>query len=123
MCTGGPSTGEDLPPISKGKVRSGNPAERARRRWFLGRKHSTVLALSRTLLRRLRRCRRGADGLLDCRCARCSAEGQVGTKGWSSAIEQRDGKGREGKGREGSRGDGLPSLMGGIKQGVLLQQG
>jgi len=32
--------------------------------------------------------RRG--GILDCRCARRSATRQVGTKGWSFAIEQRD---------------------------------
>src|SRR5205085_8578607 len=33
--------------------------------------------------RRLRRCRRSCGGILDCRCARCSARRQVGTKGWS----------------------------------------
>src|SRR5437660_12702051 len=33
--------------------------------------------------RRLRRCRRGRGGILDCRCARRSAGRQVGTKGWS----------------------------------------
>jgi hypothetical protein len=33
--------------------------------------------------RRLRRCRRRRGGILDCRCARCSARWQVGTKGWS----------------------------------------
>ena len=33
--------------------------------------------------RRLRRCRRSRGGILDCRCARCSARRQVGTKGWS----------------------------------------
>jgi hypothetical protein len=32
--------------------------------------------------------RRG--GILDCRCARRSATRQVGTKGWSFPIEQRD---------------------------------
>src|SRR4051794_12220268 len=32
--------------------------------------------------RRLRRCRRMRGGILDCRCARCSAGRQVGTKGW-----------------------------------------
>src|SRR5215467_12357103 len=40
--------------------------------------------------RRLRRCRRLRGGFLDCRCARRSAVGQVGTKGWSCPIEQRD---------------------------------
>jgi hypothetical protein len=40
--------------------------------------------------RRLRRCRRIRDGILDCRCARRSARRQVGTKGWSCPIEQRD---------------------------------
>src|SRR5262249_31785528 len=29
-------------------------------------------------------------GILDCRCARRSAKRQVGTKGWSFPIEQRD---------------------------------
>src|SRR5262249_23074699 len=40
--------------------------------------------------RRLRRCRRLRGGILDCRCARRSARRQVGTKGWSFPIEQRD---------------------------------
>jgi len=40
--------------------------------------------------RRLRRCRRSRGGILDCRCARRSAGRQVGTKGWSLSIEQRD---------------------------------
>ena len=40
--------------------------------------------------RRLRRCRRLRDDILDCRCARRSARRQVGTKGWSFPIEQRD---------------------------------
>src|SRR5262249_43774005 len=40
--------------------------------------------------RRLRRCRRLCGGILDCRCARRSAKRQVGTKGWSFPIEQRD---------------------------------
>src|SRR5262249_23046269 len=39
--------------------------------------------------RRLRRCRRRGGGILDCRCARRSANRQVGTKGWSCPIEQR----------------------------------
>src|SRR5947209_4559252 len=37
----------------------------------------------RDAARRLRRCRRSRGGILDCRCARCSARRQVGTKGWS----------------------------------------
>ena len=41
-------------------------------------------------MRRLRRCRRLCGGILDCRCARRSAKRQVGTKGWSFPIEQRD---------------------------------
>ena len=41
-------------------------------------------------VRRLRRCRRLCGGILDCRCARRSAKRQVGTKGWSFPIEQRD---------------------------------
>src|SRR5215472_1286934 len=36
------------------------------------------------------RCRRRGGGVLDCRCARRSACRQVGTKGWSFSIEQRD---------------------------------
>src|SRR5262245_23642898 len=40
--------------------------------------------------RRLRQCRRLRGGILDCRCARRSASRQVGTKGWSFPIEQRD---------------------------------
>src|SRR5215472_13153658 len=40
--------------------------------------------------RRLYRCRRLRGGILDCRCARRSANQQVGTKGWSCPIEQRD---------------------------------
>jgi hypothetical protein len=32
----------------------------------------------------------GACGILDCRCVRRSASGQVGTDGWSPSIEQRD---------------------------------
>jgi hypothetical protein len=34
--------------------------------------------------------RRLRGGILDCRCARRSASRQVGTKGWSFPIEQRD---------------------------------
>ena len=37
-----------------------------------------------------RRCRRRRGGILDCRFARRSAGRQVGTKGWSFPIEQRD---------------------------------
>src|SRR5215472_12819002 len=40
--------------------------------------------------RRLCRCRRLRGDILDCRCARRSARRQVGTKGWSFPIEQRD---------------------------------
>jgi len=40
--------------------------------------------------RRLRRWPPPAGGILDCRCARRSAGRQVGTKGWSFPIEQRD---------------------------------
>jgi hypothetical protein len=40
---------------------------------------STVLARSRALRARLRRCRRLRGSILDCRCARRSARGQVGT--------------------------------------------
>ena len=43
----------------------------------------------RALSSRLRRCRRVRGGLLDCRCARRSTRGQVGTKGWPFSIEQR----------------------------------
>src|ERR1700739_2846036 len=49
---------------------------------------STVLARSRTLRAGSRRCRR--RDILDCRCARRSARGKVGTMGWSLSIEQRD---------------------------------
>src|SRR5690349_7148634 len=58
---------------------------------------STVLARQEPALakagdaaRRLRRCRRQGGGILDCRCARPSANRQIGTKGWSCPIEQRD---------------------------------
>ena len=51
---------------------------------------SAVLARSRDAARRLRRCRRSRGGILDCRCARRSATNQVGSKGWSFPIEQRD---------------------------------
>ena len=101
--------GEDLPPISKGKVRGGNLAERARRRWFLRRKHSTVLALSRTLCV-------GFAGAAALRMASLTAAARDALPEGQFAIEQRDRN-------KGSRGDGLPSLMGGIKQGVVLQQG
>ena len=47
---------------------------------------STVLARSRTL----RAGSAGAADILDCRCARRSARRQVGTKGWSFPIKQRD---------------------------------
>src|SRR3954467_10989575 len=40
--------------------------------------------------RGLRRCRRIRGGILDCRCARCSAERQGGTKGRSVSIAPRD---------------------------------
>src|SRR5215472_11267319 len=108
--------GEDLPPISKGKVWGGNPAERTRRRWFLGRKHSTVLALSRTLCA-------GFAGAAAVRTASLTAAARGALP--EGRLGQRDGRLRsnKGMGREGSRGDGLPSLMGGIIQGVLLQQG
>src|SRR3954462_9525139 len=40
------------------------------------------MSATQAAARRLRRCRRMRGGILDCRCARCSAGRQVGTKGW-----------------------------------------
>ena len=48
---------------------------------------STVLAAVQTAVRRLRR---WPAASLDRGCARRSTGGQVGTKGWSCPIEQRD---------------------------------
>ena len=48
---------------------------------------STVLAAVQTAARRLQR---WPAASLDRGCARRSAEGQVGTKGWLCPIEQRD---------------------------------
>ena len=49
-----------------------------------------ALAKAGDAARRLRRCRRIRGDILDCRCARRSATGQVGTNGASLSIEQRD---------------------------------
>src|SRR5215471_18542488 len=50
----------------------------------------TVLARSRTLRAGSSGAADWTGGILDCRCARRSARRQVGTKGWSFPIEQRD---------------------------------
>jgi hypothetical protein len=50
-------------------------------------KSSAVLDVVQDASRRLRRCRMG---ILDNNCARRSADRQVGTKEWSSAVEQRN---------------------------------
>jgi hypothetical protein len=49
-----------------------------------------VLARSRTQRAGFAGAAAKAATSLDCRCARRSASGQVGTKGWSFSIEQRD---------------------------------
>src|ERR1700730_17603137 len=58
-----------------------------------------------------------SGGILDCRCARRSARRQVGTKGWSISIKQRDGR------RGWSRAGGVPNLVGGVEQSLLFEQG
>ena len=99
--------GEDLPPLSKGKVQGGNPQSGRGGDGFRW-KHSIVLALSRTLCV-------GFAGAAALRMASLTAAARDALPEGQFAIEQRDRN-------KGSRGDGLPSLMGGIKQAVLQQQ-
>jgi hypothetical protein len=82
----------------------------------LCRQDSTVLARSRTLRAGFAGTARFAGGILDCRCARRSADRQSG---------RRDGQFRSNKGMRagGSCGGGLRRLVVGVEQGLPLEQG
>src|SRR5262249_557808 len=71
------------------------------------RQASAVLDAVQDASRRRSRCRK--SGILDSLCARRSAGGQVGTKGWSLAVEQRDGTKERKEERKEERKSGMIS--------------